>query len=660
MLVKFRKATDVSTLFSKVIEKTAPYIKDFVKNIKQWSKSFLELPKVRNFIDSIKEAFSGLKDINLKEVGNHIIDGLANGLGDGAKRAVEAIIEVGKSIIAGICEILGIHSPSKEFFEIGGYIIEGLINGIQNGATALWNVTKSIASKIAEFFSNINWGRIFAAGISVGMLVIIKKFADGFASLTAPLDGLGSMFEGVGEVLAKSAKGVGKVLKSFSKVLNSFAFSIKAKALKNIAISLAILVGSIVVLTLIPIEKLWDAIKIMGVLAGILALLSVVIGKLGTSSIDTGKLSIALVGISVSLLLLASVVKKLGSLKPDQVTQGLLGLIGIIGTMTLLFAGYGQLVKGKSAQNIDKAGIMLLKMSTSILLMVGVIKLISRLEPTEISKGFKAIAGFVVVIGLLTAITKLSGRNVDKLGSMMIKMSVSMLLMVGVIKLVSGLSAGELIKGGAAISVFVGIVALLSKITSMAGNNIDKLGGTLIAMSASMLIMVGVIKLVSGLSAGELIKGGAAILAFVGIIALLTEIVKMVGPDAPKLAGTLLAMSVSIAILAGVAVLLSLVDLGGLAKGVIAVGMLGSVMALMIYATKDAQDCKGNLIAMSVAIGIMAAAVVVLSFIDGKKLAGATIALGSLMGMFALIAKASSTMQNAMGSLIVMTAAVGL
>ena len=45
------------------------------------------------------------------------------------------------------------------------------------------------------------------------------------------------------------------------------------------------------------------------------------------------------------------------------------------------------------------------------------------------------------------------------------------------------------------------------------------------------------------------------------MIALLTSIVKKLGKDAPKIAATILAMSVSIAILAGIAILLSLIDL---------------------------------------------------------------------------------------------------
>ena len=193
------------------------------------------------------------------------------------------------------------------------------------------------------------------------------------------------------------------------------------------------------------------------------------------------------------------------------------------------------------------------------------------------------------------------------------------------------------------------------------GSELAKLGGMLLSMSISMMLMVGVCKLVNKLSTEEMLKGAlfaAGFLVFVKALVSVTKIGKE--EQIAKVAGTILAASVAIGIMAGVCILLGLIDTKALAKGVVAVGMLGALLALMIYATKDAQDCKGNIIAMSIAIAVMATAVAALSFIDPSKLAGATTALSILMGMFALIAKAASSMQGVIGSIIVMTVAVGL
>ena len=116
----------------------------------------------------------------------------------------------------------------------------------------------------------------------------------------------------------------------------------------------------------------------------------------------------------------------------------------------------------------------------------------------------------------------------------------------------------------------------------LGGNSIDGLGKMLLSVSLSMLIMVGVVKLAGQLDPGEMIKGGLFALGFLGFVAILRVITTFLkGGDMTKLAGTLLAVSVAIGILAGISVLLGLVDTEQLIKGVLAVTLLGAVMLLL-------------------------------------------------------------------------------
>ena len=96
-------------------------------------------------------------------------------------------------------------------------------------------------------------------------------------------------------------------------------------------------------------------------------------------------------------------------------------------------------------------------------------------------------------------------------------------------------------------------------------------------MTTSMLILVGVAKVIAGMSWGDMGKAAVGISGLTGIMYVLMMAVKKVGPDAPKIAATLVAMSVAIGILAGVAVVLSLINIEGLAKGITAVGLLAGI-----------------------------------------------------------------------------------
>ena len=583
--------------------------KSVIDTVNGWIDALGKIPQVQKLIDNIKSSFNNLKDIDFKSIGQYIVEGFANGIGEGARRVIESVIELANHVITTVCEIFDINSPSKVFFAIGGFIITGLILGLQNGFGDVLGWFEGLGTKIIEFVGNIDWGTVFAGGVAIGMLATIKKLADGFASLTAPLEGLGNIFDSTSELIQESSKSINKILKGFGKVLNSFAFSIKAKALKDIAIALGILAASVFALSFIEPAKLWNAVGVVAALAVIMVVLSLAVEKMSKASVSIGKngaaidnLRPALFSMAATLLVLAITAKMLGSMSLPQMIQGFVGLGVLIGALAGVFLAYGKLIKGKAAQNMDK------------------------------------------------------------LGGMLIKLSIAMLLLVGVVKLVGKLSPGEMIKGGIFAAAFVAFVWALVKVTQVGNDKqISKIGGLLLSVSLSMLLMVGLCKLVGMLTPGEMIKGGVFVIAFMFMVKALVKITT-VGSDKQiaKVAGTILAMSVAIAILAGVCILLSLINTTGLIKGIVAIGFLSLFMMGMIKATKDAKDCKGNLIVMAVAIGVMAAAIAALSFIDWTKLAPATIALGTLMGMFALIAKAVGTMNKAMGSLIVMTVAVAV
>ena len=717
-IYRFDKWLDSTLDFSKALDVIIPAVKSGINAVKSWIDAFSKIPAVQKIIEKFRETFASLKDMSPEEffakiknefnklltldasqvsenvreafakiknaineiltldlnmVGKNIIEGLKNGIGEEGMEVVNKIIQLGKNIIIGICEVLGIHSPSTEFFTIGENIIQGLINGLINGISKVVNVIKGLASNIIEAFGNIDWGKIFAAGMGAGMLATLYKFADAISSIASPFESLGGLFDSVKTVIEKNTKNIGKVLKSFSKVMNSFAFSINAKAFRNIAISLAIVIGALVALAYLInnnadlTDSLWEAVKIIGVLAAILAALSLAVGLLNKASIKLkpGEASIqnfgvGLLGIAASLALVAVAVKLMGSMEYNQFIQGLEGLAAVVAALGVFLIAYFGISKYATTSNVTDLGSMLIKISVAMLLLVGVIKLIGRLSPEELIQGGIAMAAFAAFVAVLAFVAQGAGPYVSELGGMLIKMSIAMLLLVGVIKLIGMLSPEELIQGGIAMAAFVIFVATLAFIVDNTKSNIPKLGGMLIALSVSLLLLVGVTKLIGMLSPEEMIKGGIALAAFTIFIAALAFIVDKTKSDIPKLAGTLIAMGIAIGILAGVSIILSLISIPGLIKGIIAVGFLSLFMAMMIRATEGASDCKGNLIAMTVAIGIMAAAVIALSFIKPDKLAGATAALGILMFMFATMAAAAGSMQKTMGSLIVMTVAIAL
>lgn len=631
-------------LVNKGFELLATGISSAVNAIKGWVNAFLELPIVQSAIENLKNGLS-----NLKDVGLDAIEGLKQGLQNGITSIPEILMDIGQRILDAIKGVLGIHSPSTEMYEVGKNIIEGLINGIKDFASKLWDFLSGIGSGIIEVFSQIDWGNVFTALLAAGGIFALYKFASALSAITAPLEGLGDVFEGVGNVLD-----------AFSGTIKSFNFKMKAEAIKTFAIAIAILAGSVAVLSLIPAGQLWNAVGVVAALSAVIAGLSIVIGKFGNGSIvDVAKISGLLLALSSSFLILAGVMKIISGMSWDDLTKATAGLMALGMIITGLVAA-----TRIGGDEVSKAGGTILKIAVAMGALVLVGKLIAGMEWSELGKAGAGLVGLSAIVAALLAATRLAGNGIDKAGGTILKIAVAMGALVLVSKLIVGMEWSEMGKAAVGLVGLSAIVAALLAATRLAGNGIDKAGGTILKIAIAMGALVLVSKLIVGMKWSEMGKAAIGLVGLSAIVAGLILITNLAPEkDLARLGITLLMISTSIGILAGISVLLSMVKTENLIKGITAVGALSALMSMMIVATGFAKRSKGlmgNIIAITVAIGVMAAAVAGLSFIEPGRLVIATAAMSVLMGMFALIVKSAKNINGSLGPLIVMTAAIGV
>lgn len=635
LLVKFDKWLKKTDPFTQGFTKVGEGIKFIIEQFQKLKEYLDTIPEFQAFtaeLDSFKESLKGLsfEDVlkrfekfvayletklpkGMKNVGKNVISGFKNGLSSGKTEIPKILSNIGIRLLKAIKKVLGIHSPSKEMEKVGEYTLSGLWNGLTSGKDKIVDFFKNLGSDMLDKLQGVNWSSVIASGIGVGVVLGLKRLSDIVDKALSPAEGVGKVLSGAGEVLEESTKkvpkilnNVAKVVKSFSKVLKAKAFKTRAEGVKDLAIAIAILAGSLFILSTINTDALHNAEEAMLILVGVLAVMTYVMDKLSSASASIGKggvkidgLKSGLAGLGIAILLMAESVKILGKLDKDEIHQGMFNA-GLLLTGIMAIVGlYGALVEGEAAKNIDKMGKTISKIGKTMLLIVGVIKLFSMLSPDEVDKGLEFAGVFTGFVIVLAAISYLAGDNIDSLGKTIKSIVVSMGLMIGVVKLAGQLSPDDMINGVKFAGTFLAFIVGLELIGKfLGGNSIDGLG-------------------------------------------------KM-----------LLSVSLAIGLLAGISVLLGLVDTEQLAKGVIAVAVLGIIMTRMIKATQGANDVKGNVIAMAVAIGVMAAAVAALSLIDSIKLAIATACLGALMGMFALMELAGSKASGSIISLIAITAVI--
>jgi len=144
--------------------------KDVIDGIFNWDQTQELFDGAGEMFENAKEAF---EEGDWASLGKNILEGIATGLVAIVDFFVEPINDILTAIVDTICEIFGIHSPSKEMEPYGKYIGEGLIEGI--------NKIKNIGKTVKKFFTNLGskikdkwndakeWGKNIGEKIKTGV-----------------------------------------------------------------------------------------------------------------------------------------------------------------------------------------------------------------------------------------------------------------------------------------------------------------------------------------------------------------------------------------------------------------------------------------------------------------------------------------------------------
>lgn len=642
--------------------KGLPQVSRIIKNVEDTILSFfskldvgLDASAIEKFVALIESAFnraaewiSSLKDS--ENLGRDLVQGLINGLTAGVKKVVETVMNLGKTIIEAFCEVTGIASPSKVFYALGGFIIAGLIAGLKDKFPDVWDSLKGFGAKCIEVFKNINFGQVLAAGLSVGLLFTVKKILDVIELFSAPVTGFGKMMSGLGSMF----ENIGKSLNP-----QQSKWTVISKAILNVALSIAILTAAAVVLGKMEADELKKAGLALAAMIGAIAVIMLLAKLMSKISGSVGSFT-SVVAIAGSLLLMSLAMKRLTDIDVDGVEPALKAMGLMVGSLAAVLLAFGLFTSGGKAKYLHKAGTMLVKMTVALLLMTGVLKVISMLTDSEIDRGMTVVAKMSVLFASIIALSALTGGHASKVGTMLLKMSAAMLLMVGIIKLAAMLDAKTVEEGLKVIAMvsllFAGIVA----VSALAGPNASKAGTMILAMAVAFAITVYVIKQAAELDKKVVAKGILIMADIALLFAALIAISQLAGDNAAKAGLMLLMMAGAMAILTALMYVMSKMDPDGLARAVGAVTMIGLIFGGLIAVTSLAKDCKATLIAITVAISILVVALVALSFVDTNKIMGATAALTILMGMFALIVLSTKNVGGATKTLIAISAAVAI
>ena len=663
-LTKFRdwvlESGIISTALEKItgfINKCAEVVKNSIIAIKDWFNNFKELPIVKDNIERFSKAFSGIFE-NLKK---HF-----SGIGKSFSEFIEKVKSMDGFSLENIKKAFEDFSSlvNKYFSNIGDCFVslesawkifrENLDKHLE-AAGVKFETFKDILSNVLEWiknkFSGFNWGSIFAIGVSAGFIYTVKKVSDIFKMISGP-------FEAITNVINRFTG----VLSGFQNILNSFALKTKAEALKTVAEAILILVGSLIALTFVDPDKLWKAFGVIAALAGVLLAIIGAMTLLGKYSGTISQLSSGGVFLSLgaALIMVAWCVKIIDGISDEGLTRG----VAVILTFSAVVMAFMKLSSFKTG-DMDEVGSMAIKLGASLLLVAVTMKILANIPAEGLSKGIGVIAALSLLMAGLIAVTKFAGAGLNDVGSMLIKISVALLILVGVIRIVSLMSVKDLSKGIAVIAAFELLIVGLIAISKLGGANADKAGSMIMKIGAALLLIVVTMKIIAGMSVDDLKKGLTMIGVLSVLITALIAVSNLSGEHADKAGTMIMKIGVAFLLLAAAMAIISLLDPDGLKQALAAISVVSACFAGLIAVSALAKDAKSTIIALSIAIGVLAIAIAGLAMIDPASLASAATALTAVIGVFALLIKSTSYINTEKGSfsktiatIVVLTAVV--
>lgn len=353
--------------------------------------------------------------------------------------------------------------------------------------------------KIKSVFSNTDFGQLGDI-LNTGVLTsIIIGISKFVNSLSSPIKSFSDLISAIKD----GAKSIGDVFDNLAETLANFQTKVKADAIRSIAISIGILTGALVVLSFIDDDKLISALlglaSVMGLIIGFVAALNAVTDSLkGARKLRT--VSLLLIKLSTSILILAMALKIIGSMDLAGVGKGLLGVGALLG-MILAFSILTKNVSKDSAKGLKAISKNLFGIAVAVLLLAAPIKILGQMKFEELGQGLLAVGALLLAIAGFMKIV--DGVKIKGNGSGIVLIAASMLIFTAAIKqLGKNLSKDELLQGGIAIGAMLGILAVFL----LAMNTCDKIGksaGALVSASFAILLLAGAIAAIASIEDSE-------------------------------------------------------------------------------------------------------------------------------------------------------------
>lgn len=589
----------------------------------------------------------------------------ATGIVEFCSSVVEAIANLLTWITKGIDGIKKFASESQAFNSFK----KNIGNALNETGKVIQTFWTGLGSSLQDLsISDLLSGLLLGGGLGAGFRTL-QTMLEGFRKSTDSFSGMFDKFGKIGDSISG-------VFNSLTDSLKAMQDVIKAKALREIAISVAILAGSLFLLAMVPTARLIQGALAIGVLTKILLVALTSIAEMKIEKKQLAAVVGAFTALSVAVMLMSISVAILGSMKLSTVAQGIGAVMALVYGMVMA----AKLLSKDSATMIKGVSSMI-AMSIAINMLTIPIIALGLLPVKVVAQGIIAVG---VLIGILVGFVLLLNKAASDFGKMaaisvmMVAFAFSINMLVGAVALLGHMDIVKMVQG------LVGLSAIVLLLVSIA----NLMPPTAIVGAGSLLLTAIAINVAAAAVAKLGQYGWVEILSSVGKMLLVVAAIVAVafaaqGAIVGVVSLTLLAFALNIFVnaLGGVAGF----SWKALSNGLLAIG---AGLGILIAAGYLAIGAAPGLIALAVAIGVLGLVVIgilgaftilvvtLTTFMALASMAGPAIAAGmvaiasgigasaaiiaaaapaiqaALIGVFTAVENSAPALANALGSLV--------
>ena len=640
---KFRDLTEKF----KISDETAEKIKTTFKGL------FEIIPLVGDVIGSI---INGIKPLGklFEGIGPKILDAASN-FGEFISNVRKSASEIGffETVSSGLSKaiesigtfILSLKERVKTILEyISNLNFNPFFNAIGNGFKSVCNLLKPIFAGIGEVIGSVNMDtfyNVLKGGIVIQVVKMLKGVFD-------EIKGVGESATGFIDSLSEIATNISDTLNSVKDALASYQRDLNASTLLKMAGAIAILAGSLLLISSIDGNRL--AVGLGGLTVAIAELVGafILMEKLDVLGGGGIKISAFFIAFSTSVFILSSALKKLSELNPDQLMTGILGL-----TTTMLLAVSAVKLMGKNNGKIVSAATGLLIFSAALHVMASALEKFGEIDPEVLGSGLSSIGMLLAELALFMAGAKFGGLGITSATGILI-LSAALLVLKEAVEGFGKLDPDTIIVGLAGILGILSEIAMFSAI-SAGGFTMIGLGVALNIIAASLIILSDSVKSFAELQWEEIGRGLVAMAGGLTLLGVASNLISGVKMAAVGVGVGI--MAASLGLLGSVLKAYGNMQWDEIGRGLTVLAGSLTILAVAMYAM------SGTLLgaaAMVVAAGALALLTPQLLMLSQMSLEGVGIALLAVAGAFTVLGLAGLLLTPVVPTLLGLAGAIAL